>query len=222
MLRAIIALALAALLATPALADMTDDQYVDDYFGTTALLFSPTQLADPNYGWWGDKLPPQLVSDYGFVIGVVNTLRSGKGVTPLLDPALAQVIAGWEEQVEGGFNYNIDFIDMRPSEVAAVFTALGGIEKFVPGVKLSYRPLLTRSYYFSTMDLKTPLTLTIGQSELSFTPTSAVSEVQAKIAAAFREQYGQDVNFDLYFSQYIHIDGTSGADISIYAEMPAG
>jgi hypothetical protein len=73
-------------------------------------------------GYWTDKLPEQLNSyNCGFIVGVVNTIRSTKGVSPLLDVNTAQVNPGWEDVLEGyGYKYNIDFVDMRYTNGFAV------------------------------------------------------------------------------------------------------
>jgi len=223
MLRNLLALAMVLVLATPALAELSDDQYVSQYFGTSAVFTTTTRLVDPNVGYWTDKLPQQLNSyDWGFVVGVVNTLRSTKGVTPLLDINTAQVLPGWEEELEGyGYKYNIDFVDMRPSEVQAVFTALGGLEKLLPGVNVSYAPLLVRNYWASNTNLDDPVLLTIGTQELKIMTGTPIREIQQMVQGALRESYSQDVLVDVSVDEYLQQEA-SGLSISVTATIPAG
>jgi hypothetical protein len=219
MMRILLALAIALTLAAPALAQLGDDDYITQYFGTTAIFTTKTQIVDPNQGWWGDKLPQQLTYDYGFVTGVVNTVRSTKKVTPLLEADKVQITTGWEEQVAAGWQYTLDFSDMRPSEVQAVIDALGGMGKVLPGAELSFRPLLTHNFYAAVQSIGDPVLLTIGATELSLQPASPIADTRQKVAAALKKQYGKDVPFDLYINQFIQIDGTQGADVSVYANM---
>jgi hypothetical protein len=198
-------------------AEMSDEDYVTKAFGTTAVFTSSTQLVDPNSGgWWGEKLPAELSSNTGYLIGVVNAQRMSKNIKPLLDPNEYLISVGYEEQTESGWTYFIDFSGMRKSEVTAIIELLGGPAKLLPNTTLSFRPLSTRSYYASAVD--GTVTLALQGQTVSFSVSSPLSEIRQKVAAGFRSGFGADVPFDIYVSQYSYNNGTIGGDVSIYAD----
>ena len=135
MLRNIIVCLLFLALAAPALAQeltdfgLPDDAYATQYFGTHLVILTPEPLDYPAEGWWTDALPEELTYGNDYLIGLVNARRMDNGVEPLLNPDEMLINLGWEEETEDGFAYSIDFVDIRPSEVELMFSALGGIEQ---------------------------------------------------------------------------------------------
>jgi hypothetical protein len=213
--------ALLMLAAVPAMAqDMADEDYVSKYFGSSLIIFSATQLADPAVGWWGDKLPESLRYDNGYLAGMINARRIQNGVTPLLEPTGYNIAAGYEMTVDGGFEYNIDFIGIRPSEAELVLTSFGGASAILPGTSTSWRPLRTRNFSTYSYDSTQPLVLNLGVASLTVNPTSGLSSLRGQVEQVLRQHYGPTITFDLYYSQYSYRDGTSGADVSVYAEIP--
>jgi hypothetical protein len=217
-LATLLALLAAIALSSAAIgAEMSDEDYVTKAFGCTAVFVTANQLVDPNSGgWWGDKLPPELNSNSGYLIGVVNAQRMSKNIKPLLDPNEYLISVGYEEQTASGWTYFIDFSGMRKSEVLAILELLGGPGKVLPGSELSFRPLSTRSFYSSAVN--GTVTLALAGQQVSFSVSAPVSEIRQKVAAAFRSGFGADVPFDLYVSQYSYNNGTIGGDVSVYAD----
>lgn len=211
-------LCLLALSATAFAADLSDDDYVTKFFGTTALFTTPHQLANPETEWWGDKMPQQLTGGAAYIAGLVNARRMDAGITPLLNPQDALVVLIGEDPVEGGFQYSIDFAGMRPSEVQLVVDNLGGTEKLIPGSKLTFRPL-NRSSIFLSGKLGDTLKVVIGGEELELAPAMTTEAFHGKVAEVLKRKYGETVVFDLYRDFYINRD-SSGQDISIYIEVP--
>jgi hypothetical protein len=197
---------------------MSDDDYITKGFGTTAVFKTATQVVDPNTGWWGDKLPQELSGNQGYLIGVVNSRRMDKGFKPLLNPNDYLISLGYEEVVDGGFTYFIDFTSMRPSEVEMIFELLGGKSALLPGAEVSYRALTVRSIY-ATADASGMVNLAIGDQTISFKVGTAVGDVRAQVAAALKKMLGLDAPFDLYCNQYSYNDGTFGGDASVYVDL---
>jgi hypothetical protein len=209
------------LCALPALAEeIADEDYVNHYFGTTLVFTSPGQYVDPAVAWWGDSLPEMLRYDNGYLAGMINAWRMQNNITPLLEPTGYNIAAGYEMQVEGGYEYNIDFIGIRPSEVELVLQSFGGAEAVMPGTTISWRPLRQRSYSAYSSQPGESLVLDFGPSSVTISPSSNLGSIQKQIEQLLREYYGPTVVFDLYYSQYSNRDGTAGSDISVYVEIP--
>lgn len=199
-------------------ADLSDDDYVGKFFGTTALFTVQKQLANPETEWWGDKLPAQLMNGAAYLAGLVNAKRMDSNYKPLLNPQDALVIVGWEEKIEGGYQYTIDFAGLRPSEVQMVVDNMGGVEKIIPGAMLSFRPLNRTSYYLSA-GLSEPIKLAVAGEELSFDTAMPIETIHAKLSGILKGKFGESVVFDLYRALYINRD-SSGQDITLYIEIP--
>ena len=54
-------------------------------FGTSLVLTSPKQLADPNKGFWGDALPTAYNFSQGSIVDAVNAARKARGETEMVD-----------------------------------------------------------------------------------------------------------------------------------------
>jgi hypothetical protein len=221
MLRSLITvLALVLLLATPALAQLEDGDYVSKFFGTTAAFAVDKQLA-PESGWWGDMLPPALTADNSLIISTVNGIRTANKVEPLLGQDEYVMLWGQEGiNTDGKYYYTLDFQGLRPSEVQAVFAALGGVEQALPGATLSFWPMNKRNYYFSALALGEDILCYINGEEKRVAPGASVTQVKQDLSQMFLKQYGVEVNLDVYLNQYVFADGGGGADLSIYALMP--
>jgi len=219
MSRMLIGLLIALAASAPVFAaELSDDDYVTKYFGATALFTTPHQLANPETEWWGDKLPEQLTNGAAYVAGLVNARRMDSGYKPLLNPQDALVVLMGEDPVEGGFQYSIDFPGLRPSEIQLVVDNMGGVEKLVPGAKLTFRPL-NRSSIFLNGKLDETLRVVIAGEELDLPPAMTMEDFHAKVDELLKRKYGEAVVFDLFRDFYINRDA-SGQDISIYIEIP--
>lgn len=220
MLRSLIALLVLLLLSTPALAQLEDSDYVSKFFGTTAAFAVEKQLA-PESGWWGDLLPQALTMDNALIISTVNGLRTQLGVTPLLGQDEYVMLWGQEGiNTDGKYYYTLDFQGLRPSEVQAVFDALGGVEQALPGSVLGFWPMNKRNYYFSALSLGEDILCYINGEEKHVAPSAAVTEVKQDLLQTFLKLYGVEVSLDVYLNQYVFADGGGGADLSVYAVIP--
>ncbi len=221
MLRSLITLlALLVLLATPALAQLEDDDYVSKFFGTSAAFAVDKQLA-PESGWWGDLLPQALTMDNALIISTVNALRTAGNVTPLLGQDEYVMLWGQEGiNTDGKYYYTLDFQGLRPSEVQAVFMALGGVEQALPGAVLNFWPMNKRNYYFSALSLGQEIQCFINGEEMQVAPGASVTDVKQDLVQLFLKLYSVEVNLDVYLNQYVFADGGGGADLSAYAVIP--
>ena len=200
--------------------DWADEDYTNKFFGTSLILTSPVQVVNPETGgWWTDSLPQSLLYDSAYMAGMINAWRMQNGSSPLLDPAMFSLAPGYEVPVEGGFEYNIDFPGVRPSEVEMILTTYGGSEALLAGTTASMRPLRMR-YFSAYGDQGNNLELDLGVTQLSITPNSSMGSLRSQIEQTLREYYGPTVVFDLYYSQYSNRDGTGGSDISLTIEIP--
>ena len=228
MKRYLVLLALLCLVPAAAVADVTedipfgDDEYVDNYFGVELTIFSPGQLDYPSDGWWTDALPQELMYDGAYAAGVINAQRSANGITPLVNSTDYFIAPTYDEEVSGGWQYYIEFTGLRPSEVQLLFNTLGGVEKYFPGATLTYMPLLRRGFSTwkegdaseVTVDINgTPFTVEFGES---------MDSIRGRVMDLLEGMYGQEPFVDITMGQYSYADGTAGADLSIYVELPAG
>jgi len=199
----------------------SDDQYITEYFGTKVVIISSEQLADPNVGWWTDRLPDELQYGSSFAVGVVNAHRLETGDAELLNLNDMVMLSGWEEVVEAGYMYTLDFIGIRPSEVELLFNALGGLDKFLPGVELSYEPLLTRNFFAMAEKIGSPLEFTIGSRTVEIDTNLSITEIREKLGSVLEEEFGSfEIPF-LYLNYSIYEEGES-VDLSFDVELPAG
>jgi hypothetical protein len=227
-MRRLAALALAVATAVLALAGparaelplngMSDAQFTAEYFGTTLVFTSPTQLDNYDLGtYWSDKLPQELLSNHQYLIGVVNAARMSAG-QPLLNPAEYLISIGWETPNGSAFEYHIDFMDMTPSDVDRIIGALGGEGKMLPGTALSVRPLTMRSFYASSTEGST-VTLPFGGQTMNIDVSGSLATARNSIAQALKQRYGKDVAFSLYLTQSDSLDGVESYDVSVYCDM---
>jgi len=211
---------IAAAILLPALASaLSDEEYTSKFFGTTAVLKTAKQIVDPNTAWWGEKMPQQL-NDSSYVLGVVNAHRTAAN-QPLLPVGDESVVMfGSETPVAGGFEYTVDFTGLVPSEVQLVLDTLGGLEKVVPTAALSFRPLNRRSFYVSATSPDGDIVLPLDGEELHVSMGMSMSDLRDKLQSLLGKRYGPGLKLDIYFSRYSYSDGSSGADFSVYVEIP--
>lgn len=202
--------------------ELEDDRYLTEFFGTTAYIITPSQLDYPENSWWVEALPEELTYDMEFVARVVNEVRSAKGVTPLLDAMSVAIYPGMEEQVDEGFQYDFTFPDMRPSEVEAIFDALGGFDELFPDAELQFMPLPNKDFYVYAEGLDSMLEIQIAGETYQFDAQAPITSVREKLDQILREAYGDFVILDVYMSTSIDHNGFSDASLSFYVEIPAG
>lgn len=193
----------------------SDEQFVTDYFGTTLLMVTSTQLVDPMQGYWADKLPAQLSSNQDYLVGVINAGRVSKN-QPMLDASTYPIVLGWETALENGkFQYHIDFTGIRPSEVAAVIATLGGESKVLPGATFSVKPLA--SGYFSGYSTgSTTVSLPIGSQSIDINVAQSIDAVRKQLADMLNKRFGKEVYFSLSITQDYNYDNVGTINSSIY------
>jgi hypothetical protein len=206
--------------AAPDTGGVPDEEFTTKNFGTVAVFTAPRQIANPDTEWWGEKLATEISSNPAYLLGIVNSRRMDKGIKPLLDPADPGLIySDTETAVNGGYEYTVNFLDMRPSEVQAIIDMLGGPAKVLPGTTgVRYRPLIRRYMWGGTYD-GSPVRLTVAGQVLEFAPSLSFDEVRARVNAAFVNGFGHEVPFDLTVTRYSYMNGSVGLDISINADM---
>jgi hypothetical protein len=192
-----------------------DADFTSRFFGTTAVFHVPNQLADPSSDWWGNHMSTEIYDKQQYFVGVVNAQRMDKGIEPLLDPNMVQVFANMERQGPGGWEYTIEFYDMRPSEVETLIGLLGGPAKVLPGAtKVSYEPVKMRSLWASSENGQ-PLVMWIGATRLEFAPSVTLAEVKQAVSGAVRANMGEDVPVEVYLTQSSRYDGSELTELSV-------
>ncbi len=203
--------------------ELDDDAYVNEYFGTTVVFFSPEPLVNSEMEWWADLLPEDLLYGSNYVAGLVNAYRMGKGVDQLVPTDASIVMTGWEaEAVDGsGFDYNIDFIGLRPSEVEMIFQALGGMDQYLGELEKSYWPLLRQDYYEYTEALDAPVEIRVGSLVVEIDTSQHISDVLEQLGELFELEYGFHTITGISLSYSIY-DGYESVSLSFSVELPAG
>ncbi len=199
-----------------------DDEYVTNYFGVSLTIFMSQPLEYPAEGWWTDALPQELMYDGSYAAGVINAQRSANGITPLVNATDYFISPTYDEEVDGGWQYTIEFIGLRPSEIQLLLTTLGGAQKYFPDATLTYMPLLRRG--FSTWSDGDTGELTVDLNGEAFTVEfgESMASIRERAITLLEEIYGQQPLVDISMGQYSYADGSAGADLSIYVELPAG
>jgi hypothetical protein len=198
-----------------------EDSYVTDYFGTTLVVSMPGQLNEDPEDWWGNSLPDELFYEQQSYCELVNAHREEAG-DPLLDPNGWYIELGDEFEMEDGWEYEVRFFEMRPAEVMIILAELGGVENLFPGGEYSFMPCLTRNFYADTADPTSPFLLRLGFEDYEIDASLSIEMLYDAVDVAFAEAYGQQVYFDLYVYGYMMQDGSTGRQIDVYAELPAG
>jgi hypothetical protein len=196
-------------------AELSDEDYTARYFGTRALLHTQEQIYNPEeMGWWTDRLPEQLTYDTAYLAGLVNAGRLASGDQHLLDPSEYVVMPGSENFLGSYYEYDISFLDIRPSEVEMIFESLGGLEQILPGATLEFAPLKMRDYYYYSQDPGNNVIIKVGSESLDVSIDMSAHEIHDELVRMFRATYDRELNIDLYYSQQIS-SYRQGVDISI-------
>ena len=214
----------AAALALPVLSwgqELEDEDYVKQFFGTTLLLTSEQPLGDETI-YWTELLPEDLLYGSGFIAGVVNSHRISIDDPNLINSSDEVVLTNWEElPVDEGFQYSIDFIGLRPSEVELVLGALGGLAEFLPGVSTSYEPLRRRGFSLYAESIGASLELKVGSDSYELDSNLPFNAIREEVEEIMRQQFG-DVYVDDISLSYSIFDGYESVSLYFEAEFPAG
>jgi hypothetical protein len=191
--------------------------------GTTLVLFSPTQVVEGNMGWWGDLLP--LDYSYGMLnlVNAANAGRQQRGVAEMIDVKTYPIAVGGEIQVEGGYEYNIDFNKMTPDDVQAVIAAYPFTGK-LSDLEWSLRPVNYGYYYASSYD-GGPAVLTIGPENISVNWGDSYESVWGRVNEVLGRVFGASTTFDLGINQYSSAGSDSrnlDINVSIYLNGSSG
>jgi len=198
-----------------------EDAYTSEYFGTTLIVFMTERLDYPEDSWWTDALPEEMMMDQAYLVGLVNGARNAAGA-PRLDPDGWYINFGYESETDGGWEYDINFFDMSPADVKLILDNYGGAGEVFPAGQFSLLPCITRDFYADTEYLDEDIILTLSDQSYSFDPRMPVDELYDEVSLAFNDAYGQEVFFDLYVYSFIDQNGNAGAQLNVYANLPAG
>jgi len=200
---------------------LDDGSYVVDYFGTQLVVFMTERMIADDTEWWPDRLPEDLLYEQPAMIELVNEHRASTGV-PLLDPEGWYIESGWEEETDGGWQYDISFYAMRPSEVMLLLEEFGGASTLFPGGQFSYLPCRHCMFNSRIAGLNQDYVLMLAEKEYRFDARKGIDELHAEVKAAFAEAYGQDVTVDLSVYGYMEDGGDLDLELMASAELPAG
>ena len=208
------------LMAGSALAEVSDEDYVDSYFGTKLLVLTDSRPYDYDAGeWWGSFLPEQITNyENSYIAGIINAGRLAKGDPELLEVGSNFVALGYEQEIGGRFQYDISFRGVRPSEVAMLLKAMSLPETLISGASVEWEPLTYADfgYYGSMAD--DPIMVNIGGQSFELVLDMSSTELHERLMNIFREAYGREVNLDLYYSQNVTQYGNS-CDLTISATI---
>lgn len=198
-----------------------DESYVTEYFGTQLVVFMTDRLIASDDDWWPDELPEDLLYDQYSMVELVNEQRSQSGAL-LLDPDGWYIETGWEEETDGGWQYDINFYGMRPSEVQMLLDEFGGATTLFPDGQISYMPCLRRMFDARISSLDEDYVLVLAETEYRFDPRKGIDVLHAEVRQAFAEAYGEDVTVDLSVYGYMEHGGDLDMELMASAELPAG
>jgi len=198
-----------------------DETYVTEYFGTQLVVFMTERLIASDEDWWPDKLPEELLYDQSAMVALVNDQRASRDA-PLLDPDGWYIETGWEEETDGGWQYDVNFYGMRPSEVEMLLDEFGGAAALFPGGQFSFMPCRRRMFDSRVSSLDDDYVLLLAEEEYRFNPRQGIDELHAEVTQAFMKAYGQDVTVDLSVYGYMEHGGSLDMELMATAELPAG
>ena len=213
-----LALGVSVLLAIPCLAsasELSDEDYVTRYFGTSVVFITAKQLVDARQGYWGEKLPQEFMYSQGVLIERINEARRQAGRTDLLNPAEYPIGAGMEfKRDDGRWEYNIDFRGCRPSEVQVVLDSVE-FTGMLSDCEMEIRPLCVGYLAASSKGLSS-VELKLSKVTVTLTPDMTMKEMLAVVKDAINEQYGDNNKADIYISLN---DTVTGGDQSFYVNV---
>lgn len=202
--------ALCIVFGLAASANAADGNYM---LGTTLVLKTSQQLVPPSQGWWADSLP--LEYSYGQIdlVRAVNASRQSRGVSSMIDVKTYPIAVGGETQVDGGWEYTIDFNRMTPDDVQAVTAAFPFSGK-LSDAEVSYRPM-NYGYFYGHGDNGQPATLSWEGETLNVNWGDSTDSVYSKLEAMLKRLAGPDVTFDLSMSQFMPATGVRTIDVNV-------
>jgi hypothetical protein len=210
--------ALCALTLTCAVAGAARAADNDAYiFGTSLVLTSPKSLTTGNT-YWSELLPKAYNYSIGSIVDAVNEARAARGIKAEVDVAAYPVVIGSEVQANGAYEYNIDFLQMTPDDVAVA------LKKFPLGGKLAGLPHTTRPVsigYFNgdSTDGGATVALTILGQPLQFTSADSFDAIHAAVAKVLAGRFGEGVKFDLSINRFETVVPESQGSFGVYVTV---
>lgn len=206
-----LAVMLAGFTAAPAAADEEQDNtYV---FGTTLVLHSPRQLADPAKAWWGDLLPTAYRYSIGSIVDAVNAARMARGETVMVDVSTYPINIGGEFSSNGGWEYRIDFQKMYPADVEVVLTQFPMTGIFAD-LKRELRPVRI-GYFWGNDPEGEQVTIALPGMDFVVNPEEGFSLIKERLAELLSAQFGGRARFDLGLNRYSAAMGHESLDVNI-------
>lgn len=209
---ALLATAFAALALVHSTALAADKEEGNYMLGSQLVITSASQLVEPARGWWADLLP----LDYNFgqlnLVNAVNASRKARGVTTMIDVKNYPIAVGGEMQVEGGWDYTIDFNRMSPEDVDAVLAAFPMSGKLAD-TRMRVRPL-NYGYVYAHSDNGNPAELVWEGQTISVAWGESFDSVYGKVSSMLKS-LAPDASFDLSLNQYLPANGVKSMDVSV-------
>jgi hypothetical protein len=167
--------------------------------GTTLVLKSPTQLAAPNSGYWGDLLPLEYRFGLCYIVDAINAARQARGEKVLIDVTKYPINVGTETSVEGGWEYTIDFLGMQPADIDAALAKFPMSGPFA-GLAHDYREV--GNGYFNADSTGDSLTLDVLGHQIPLSTGETVAALREKLEGQLKAIFGDAARFDISVSTY--------------------
>lgn len=216
---------LLGLFSVPVLADVPEDDYATEFFGTVVRFETAQPVAvESEYGYWGEGLDDRLY-DHSYLAGQANAVRQRKGL-PLLGDDTYLYIGTEEPYSETGGVYVIKFQWLTPEEVREILAGVGNLSSLLPGAQISFSPLKQRYFDAFVYNLDDPLVIDEYGVRLSFSPGTGVKAMLPQLNAAFKQRFGEQTVVDsMYYSENLYGDGDEGSrscGFQVMIEVPEG
>lgn len=189
-----------------AIADVPEDQYATQYFGTVARFETSQPVpTEGDYGYWSDNMDERMY-DSAFLAQHANTVRSKKGL-PALGEELYLYVQTADLSADDSYVYTISFQWLTPDEVRAILSAVNNLSNILPGAKLSFDPLKQRYFDASTFSFDDPLVFNDYGVNLSFPLGTNAKAMLSSLRSAFRQRFGETTIVDsLFYSESIYTE----------------
>jgi hypothetical protein len=202
-----------ALLTTNAVADVSEDRYATDFFGTVARFeVDYPVIIETEYGYWSDNMDERMYDGY-FLAEKANAVRKRQGKQPLSDD-IYLYITTQEVDSSTGYAYTIAFQWLTPDEVREILKSVNNLNELLPGARISFSPLKQRFFDVNVFNLDAPLVFDDYGIKLTFAPGVGAKAILPQLTSALKKRFGDQTVVDsLYYSESIYALGEEGSRI---------
>ncbi len=195
-------------------ADLSDEDYVNHYFGTSVIFITGKQLVDPAQNYWGNLLPQEFMYSQGTLVEIINKARREAGNPVLLKPADYPIAVGMETKREDGrWEYAIDFHNCTPAETQLVLDSVS-ITGALADCERETRPLCVGFFYAQAQSLSA-VDLELGSTTVTLTPDLSLTEMIGKINEALAARFGDTCKADIFLSANDAIYGGKAISVNV-------